>query len=160
MRTLADQQTRLPYTPPSVTYHGRVGELTLSQHLVTGTKVLQFAAAFAASLGTVTPGGGETTPVVPPGTPLGPGEVQHGVGTGFDIPPSGGGGSVPTALGGGGDPSGGSVASGAGSGGGGAGGKLPFTGLAVMGVAAVGAALASAGAVMRRATRRGARDAS
>ena len=54
---------------------------------------------------------------------------------------------------GGSDPSGSGGGSGNGGGGGGGGGHLPFTGLAVGAVAAVGSGLSAAGAALRRAVR-------
>jgi len=61
--------------------------------------------------------------------------------------------ATPDGGGGGSEPSGASGGGGS-SGGGGGGGRLPFTGLAVMGITAVGAAAATAGAALRRALRR------
>ena len=75
-----------------------------------------------------------------PTPPYGPGGTAAG-GGGFDPGDSGGG----TAGAGGG---------GAGSGGGGGGGNLPFTGLAIGAIAAVGSGLAAGGAALRRLVRR------
>jgi hypothetical protein len=149
-----------------VTYHGTVAELTRTQDLSSGGQILAFAAAFANSMtqqpgptgGSGGGGGGETlVPQQPdsgnlPGDATGPPTgtetiSQPGGGPGSGNLPAGGdsgGGSLPTGAegGNGGDP----VA----TAGGGDEGRLPYTGLAVIGVAGVGAALASAGAVMRR----------
>jgi hypothetical protein len=129
-----DTEARSPYRPPTVTFHGRVGELTGSHGLVVGSQALRFGAAFASSLGA--PGAG-----VGNGGSQGVRDVALTGGA-----PGGGGGAT------GGGPTGGAAA-GAGGGGHG-GGKLPFTGLAVIGVAGVGAALSSAGAALRRLARR------
>ena len=141
---MAEQAAPKTYTPPSVTYHGTVAELTRTQDLSSGGQVLAFAAAFANSLTQPPPGGGGGggggggAPLVPEGPSGTGGAGASGGPTGAEtISQSGG----PAAGGG---PTGG------GGGGGGGGGRLPFTGLAVIGVAGVGAALASAGAVLRR----------
>jgi hypothetical protein len=162
------------YSPPAITYHGRVGDLTMSDHLLVGVQAVRFAAAFASSVGSSqipgdTGGGGG-------------GDGSAGV-LGEDVrsaapvpdtatPDAGGGDPVPDrigregaqvvdavpAAGGGGPGSGPAAAGGAGGGGSGSGGtkggELPFTGLAVMGVAALGAALAGAGGALRRLARR------
>lgn len=157
------------YEPPQITYHGNVAELTLSHHLVVGSKVVGLATSFAAS--TVNNGGGGGAGVVPSGP-----ETLTQV-------PTGGGGSGPItntvqgpvttvrgpsttvheihSVGGvgaaGGTPGGGGVGDvqHTAAAGGGGGKELPFTGLAVVTVAGVGAALASAGSVLRRVARRG-----
>ncbi len=77
-----------------------------------------------------------------PAPPYGPGGTAAG-GGGFDPGDSGGG----AAAGGGGG--------GTGGGAGGGGGSLPFTGLAVGAIAAVGSGLAAGGAALRRRLRRG-----
>src|SRR4051794_41555276 len=118
-----DERVRTAYRAPQVTYHGRVGELTRSHHLVLGSKAAaHMAAAFAASVGGTGGTGGVSTPVAPGGEQV---------------------------LSGGGIPGGGSGAAGAtGSGtagtGGGSGKEVPFTGPAVIGVAGVWVPLAEA----------------
>jgi hypothetical protein len=123
------------YEPPTVTNRGPVIEVTRSHTVLVGAKL---AAAFASS--------------VVPGPHGGVGGVTQ----------VGGSSGAPGGIGGGGGGAGGfgagGGAGGAGDGGGG-GGKLPFTGLAVAVVAAVGVSLAAAGDGLRRlARRRPARD--
>ena len=166
---------RTTYKPPAVTYHGRVDELTLGDHLELGVHAFQMAAAFTTSVivqntpgenaggggggggGTnqappadlgSTPGGGDSLP----GSGTSPGEAT---GTGTSVEPNGvaaddltsPAGTSPVA-----DNSGsGDVAGVASSS---DGDKLPFTGFAVALVAGVGAAAASGGAVLRRVSRR------
>jgi hypothetical protein len=126
------------YSAPDLTYHGTVSELTRSQTLVVAGQAVRFAGAFANSLG-----GG---PIITPG----PGEVinPHSGGVITEIASGGATGGGPSGATGGG-PSGA-----IGGGGTGGGGKLPFTGLAVMGVAAVGAALAAGGVALKRIIRK------
>jgi hypothetical protein len=142
--------TNRPYAAPTLTHHGTVADLTLAHHLVLGTKAVQFAAAFAASTGpnvvgtpteTVTTLPGAAQNVTSPG-----GATTHIVNT----PGAGTGGRNITNV----VNPGGNAAAGV-HGGAGAGGKeLPFTGLAILGVAGVGAALSSAGLMLRRLTGR------
>jgi hypothetical protein len=166
---VADPEAHSSYTPPSVTYHGRVGELTLSHGLLVGAQAVRFAASFASSLNSMhtTGRGGSTV--------LGAHPAAGGAHGGVPDPGFGGGGSPsgsaegtqllngdPAAAGTSGAGTGGGSAPGAGgsgSGGGGGGAKLPFTGLAVLAVSGVGAALASAGVAIRRFTGRGDRTA-
>jgi hypothetical protein len=126
-----DSAAQAPYRPPTVTFHGRVEELTGSTSLMVGVRVVRFAAAFATSLHTPVPAAGEVLT----------GQGSGGVPTGA---PGGSGGVNHVAQGGG----------AAGGSGGGGGGKLPFTGLAVIAVSGAGAALAAAGAALRRFVRR------
>ena len=123
-----DSHAQAPYRPPTVTFHGRLEDLTGSTSLLVGARVVRFAAAFATSLQGALPTAAEG---------------QAGVGPGGG---GAGGGNLPQGAGG---------ATGGGSGGGG-GGNLPFTGLAVVAVSGAGAALASAGALLRRVARRNA----
>jgi hypothetical protein len=133
-----DSPAQAPYQPPTVTFHGRLEELTGSTSLMVGVRVVRFAAAFANSLHTPSPGGGVLS-----GGPVSSTVPIHG--------PGGGAGDVATTGGGG-------VGGGSAGGGGGGGGKLPFTGLAVIAVSGAGAALAAAGAALRRVVRRDAGD--
>jgi hypothetical protein len=156
---LPDKEARSPYRPPTVTVHGSVGELTQSHGLILGAKALQFGAAFAASLGgnpNPRPGGGGPipTPDVVPDLPNGPGGGGGG-GVGDTAPVSDIANTPSGAPGGGGTSPGGGSGGGSAANGGGGGGKLPFTGLVVIGVAGVGAAFGSAGALLRRVLRRG-----
>lgn len=134
-----DSPAPAPYRQPTVTFHGRLEDLTGSTGLMVGARVVRFAASFATSLHAPVPASGEVL------TGQGSGGVSPGV------PGGGGGGGGAGSL-----PSGGGGA--AGGGGGGGGGKLPFTGLAVIAVSGAGAALAAAGATLRRFVRRGAAD--
>jgi hypothetical protein len=147
---------RQPYTAPTVTYKGTVADITQSHHLALGAKAVTFAVAFAASTGTqvVAPGGSETItvpgssqPGATPGT-VTPGTTVTSPGQVTDIVQNPGGGTGGVTGSAGGSPS-------AATGAGGSGKELPFTGFAVVGVAGVGAALASAGTVLRRIARRG-----
>jgi hypothetical protein len=132
--TREGHETGRRYEPPTVTNWAPVVAMSGSHTLLVGVKL---AAAFASS-------------VVP--EPHGVGGVTQGGSSGD---PLGGGAGV---LGGGGGGGGAGAGVGAGGGGGG-GGKLPFTGLAVAVMAAVGASLAVAGDAIRRlARRRPARD--
>jgi hypothetical protein len=157
---LDETGVRQRYSAPTVTHHGTVADLTLSHHLVIGAKAVNFAAAFAASTGAgvVAPAGPETITV--PGPTGGAGTSPGAANTITNITntPGGGTGTVGTHVGNApGAGTGGISGSGPGTSGGGSGGggkTLPFTGLAVIGVAGVGAALASAGGVLRRVTRR------
>jgi hypothetical protein len=175
---MAGAATREPstYVPPAVTYHGRVSELTQSETLELGVQAVRLAGAFAVSVvgpgntgGGGGGGGGPSISDVLPGSGSG--------GGGDASPPTGGGGgggggivdTVPqgdtrgvgdsapgTPAAGGSD----TVSTGAGeaapqdTGSGGRGGNLPFTGIAVAWMAAAGVGLASAGEVLRRASRR------
>jgi hypothetical protein len=130
---MTDSPAPAQYEPPAVTFHGRVDELTGSTSAMVGARVVRFAAAFATSLHVPVPSSGD---------------VSTGTGSGGTPPGAPGGGGA-----GGGLPGGG-AAPGGGAGGGGGGGKLPFTGLAVIAVSGAGAALASAGAALRRFVRR------
>src|SRR3954464_1736099 len=106
-----DERVRTAYRAPQVTYHGRVGELTRSHHLVIGSKAAaHMAAAFAASVGGTGGTGGVSTPVAPGGE-----RVLSGGGGGI---PGGGAGAVGAGTGAGGT---------AATGGGGGGKELPFT---------------------------------
>jgi hypothetical protein len=126
------------YSAPDLTYHGTVSELTQSQSLVVAGQVVRFAGAFANSLG------GGNPPIITPG----PGEV-------ITTPTSGGGPTnTITQIGNGGAPGGGPTGASGGGAPGGGGKELPFTGLAVMGVAAIGAALASGGVTLKRIVRK------
>jgi hypothetical protein len=155
---VAETEAQSSYRPPSVTYHGRVGELTLSHSLLIGARAARFAASFASSLhSTHTAGDGRSavlgaTQGNAPRTPsaLPTGASGHRSPGGQDVLA----GDPSNSLGaGGGGGAGGSSR-------GGAGGKLPFTGLAVLAVSGAGAALVSAGTAIRRLTRRGARSSS
>jgi hypothetical protein len=123
--TTEGHETGRRYEPPTVTNWAPVVAMSGSHTLLVGVKL---AAAFASSV------------VHGPHDPSGVGGVAQGSSSG----PLGGGSG---GLGGG----GGGGGSGAGGGGGG---KLPFTGLAVAVVAAVGASLAAAGDALRRLARR------
>jgi hypothetical protein len=164
MTPMADTEAQSSYRPPSVKYHGRVGDLTLSHSLLVGARAARFAASFASSLHSSHATGGGSSTV------LGANEVSGGHAPAAT--------ATPTSLGGHGShggrevlaaeqttspPSGAGGAAGAGSGsgsggGGGGGGKLPFTGLAIVAVSGAGAALVSAGSMIRRLARRGARS--
>jgi hypothetical protein len=126
------------YSSPDLTYHGTVSALTQSQHLVVAGQVVRFAAAFANSL---------NPPITPPGPgevinpPFAPGGSGATGGTITEIGNTGGGGPGPSGAAGGGGPSGGGK-------------ELPFTGLALMGVAALGAGLASGGVALKRIIRK------
>ena len=157
---MAEPEAQSSYRPPSVTYHGRVGELTLSHTLLVGARAARFAASFASSLHSTHTAGDGSSAVL--------GATQSGgTGTPPAVPTAGSGHGSPAAqhvlagepsssLSDPGGASGGGQGSGA-SGGGGGGGKLPFTGLAILAVSGAGAALVSAGTAIRRVTRRGAR---
>jgi hypothetical protein len=142
------------YRPPTVTHHGRVGEVTLSHTVVFGASL---ARAVASSLmGTTTPVGGGSTPggdtvvQVPAGGNVpGGNTVTHTITN--HVTNSPGSGASPAAGTGVGPGSGGggNTAGAAGSGH-----KLPFTGFAVVYLAGAGAAMASTGAVLRRVVRR------
>jgi hypothetical protein len=123
--TRQGHETGRQYEPPTVIDWPPVVAMSGSHTVLLGVKL---AAAFASS---VVPG---------PHDPSSVGGVAQGNSSG----PAGGGLS---GLGGGGG-------GGGAAGGGGGGGKLPFTGLAVAVVAAVGASLAVAGDALRRLARR------
>src|SRR4051794_41702733 len=62
MTPMADTEAQSSYRPPSVKYHGRVGDLTLSHSLLVGARAARFAASFASSLhSSHTAGGGSST---------------------------------------------------------------------------------------------------
>ena len=124
--TTEGHETGRGYEPPTVTNWAPVVAMSGSHTVLVGVKL---AAAFASS---VVPG---------PHEPSGVGGVAQGGSSGDPL------GAGSGALGGGGG-------GGSGAGGGGGGGKLPFTGLAVAVVAAVGASLAAAGETLRRVARR------
>jgi hypothetical protein len=150
---------RSEYCSPRLTYHGRVEELTLSEHHELGVHAFQMAAAFGSSvIATQTTPSGSGTQNVPQGGGGGggvPGATAPLDTTG-SVPTGGGGGSVPggtinetipsdttastPVLAAGEAPSSG---------------RLPFTGFAVALVAGAGLAAASGGAALRRLTRRG-----
>ena len=169
-----EQVKRHPaYSPPAVTYHGRVDELTLGDSLELGVHTFQMAAAFTTSVIATNQPNDPGTPVTPsdtggnlPGSSSG-GNVPGGststpsaegglLPTGDSSGPSGevtdavgngtSGGTTPIADVAGSDTAGVATTSGSG--------KLPFTGFAVVLVAGVGAAAASGGAVLRRYTGR------
>jgi hypothetical protein len=117
------------YRPPNVKDYGDLRRVTGAVHLLLG------AAPAAQDLSFSSPDGSVSSGV---------GGVSAGSG-----PTSG------TAAANGAGTSGGGAGGGTGAGGGGGGGKgLPFTGLEVGVVAAVGSALTATGAALRRATRR------
>lgn len=126
------QRANPHYERPSVRDHGSLEEWTGSTSFHIGTQVLSVAAALSA------PGGG----------------VKGVSGSGFSGTATTGvmsGGGVKGATGGGSSPVGAVLDTTRSSGGG----SLPFTGLVLTLTASVGAALASLGAWLRYATRRG-----
>jgi hypothetical protein len=141
------------YRPPTVTHHGRVGEVTLSHTVVFGASL---ARALASSLvgTTTTVGGGSpgtnTVVQVPAGGNVPGGDtVTHTITNHVTNAP--GSGTSPGAATGAGP---GSSGAGNAAGAAGSGHKLPFTGFAVVYLAGAGAAMASTGAVLRRVVRR------
>lgn len=156
--TIMEAPVAREYEPPTVTHHGRVGEVTLSQSMVFG---LGLAQALATSLVGQNPPPAETVaegpvgqqgPAGAPGAP-GPDGVPGSDGLpgsdGADTPDgdlvvenvSAEGGSAPGGAGGGDASDGGGPLSGK---------QLPFTGAAVALVAGVGVAFLSAGDRLRR----------
>jgi hypothetical protein len=114
------------YRPPSIADYGTLAGMTASFHPLlgqAGAQDLSFSMALH--------------------------DPDYSSGTGGVVDSGGGGG------GGGSDPTGGSGGGGGGAGGGGGGGgeRLPFTGLAVGAMAAVGSGLTAAGTALRRAVR-------
>jgi hypothetical protein len=114
------------YLPPAIKDYGDLRAMTAMSHPLFGNVAAASDLSFSEPLA--------------PG-PAGAGAVAGEGASSSAQAPSGGGGA-------------GGVAAGGGGAGGGGGGKLPFTGLAVGVVAAVGSALGLAGATLRRALRR------
>ena len=135
-----DGAARGAYTRPTVQDYGDLLKLTGDLgmlHVGIGGPVFMAASA------TTSPGGsvaGGQLPASAQGTGSAPGDSGGGVAGGNGAGPGGGG------PGGGGSGGGGS--------GGGGGGNLPFTGLAVGAIAAVGGGLSAAGVAVRRWLRR------
>lgn len=129
------------YAPPEVVDYGNLVEITAAAHLLMGAADMSDL-SFSSP---VTPGSG--------GEP-GSGALGGDQGGLVTLGETGGSGNAPGTASGG--VAGGGVGSGGGaSGGGGAGGgHLPFTGLAVGAVAAIGSGMAAGGAALRRASRR------
>jgi hypothetical protein len=163
--------SRMPlaeYKPPTVSYHGRVGEVTLSHSVLIGASLAKAVATSLVGQPNAPGAGGETVVTVPGG---GTNTVTHTITNNTThtvtnhtvtnhtttIQSPGGGNSPGSASGGGG---GGSNPAGAGEAAAAkhSGGKLPFTGMAVVYVAGAGAALATAGETVRRFTRRRSAD--
>jgi hypothetical protein len=152
---MSEARIATPYEPPTVRDLGRLSVLTAFDG-----GGLHFAQATLGSLpsGGQTPGGSNTQPAgsnvlgasahSPSGTAVTP--DASGV---ADTTASGGHPSSPAGAAGGGGGGGGELGATAGGGGGG-GEQLPFTGMEVGPVAAMGAALATAGATLRRWARR------
>jgi hypothetical protein len=134
------------YSRPTVQDYGDLVELTgdlTMLHVGVGSPTLM-AVSSATSPGGSVVGATQASPAA--GGQLG----TSATGTGT-VPGSSGGGVAGTTVGGGGSGLGGS---GGGGSGGGGGGDLPFTGLAVGAMAAVGGGLSAAGVAVRRWLRR------
>jgi LPXTG-motif cell wall-anchored protein len=170
--TQASTLEPVDYTPPVLTYHGRVGDLTQAEMLEMGVGAVRLAGAFAVSVvgPPGVPGDGVPTPNVTDTPPDGGGTGGGGAGGGgAGVSPEGGsggpsgetvanGGAAPAGSSGGGSAPAGGASSGGGAGASGAGddgdGNLPYTGIAIAWMAAAGVGLASAGGVIRKVTRR------
>lgn len=153
----------ISYSPPSITDHGSLVDLTADFDLTfvgSVAKVVSLAAVSPAVGGLIPggetpnpsgPGGGAETVNVLSGGGSGGGGSPDLTGDGPTVRGDAGAGAPgPSAPGGAGDVAG----AGAGGGGGSGGGNLPFTGFYVTASAAAGAALTTAGVALRSKLRR------